>query len=54
MSTEKKASLYLKVTLEGEVKKRFLLLKKKLGMESNSDVVRFLISQHYDKLFGAP
>ena len=54
MTTNEKDVIYLKIALEGEVKKRFLLVKKKLGIESNSDLVRLLISQEHDKLFGSP
>jgi hypothetical protein len=40
----------LGLTLEGEMLKRFLTIKKKWGLESNADVVRFLITQEYEKI----
>ena len=40
----------LGLTLEGEMLKRFLTIKKKWGLKSNADVVRFLITQEYEKI----
>lgn len=36
--------------MEGEMLKRFLAVKKKWGLEANTDVVRMLITQYYDQL----
>jgi len=49
MKQEKKR-IRIGLTLEGEMLKRFLAIKKKWGMESNADVIRFLITQEYEKI----
>jgi len=40
----------LGLTLEGEMLKRFLAIKRKWGLESNADVVRLLITREYEKI----
>ena len=37
------------VNLEGELAKKFLAVKKKLAINSNADVVRWLINWYYEK-----
>jgi len=41
--------IQLRVRLEGEMAKRFMKLKEKLGFESNSDLVRLLITRTYEE-----
>jgi len=50
--TEKKEEETIRIglTLEGEMKKRFLLVKKQWGLENNTDVVRMLITREYEKI----
>jgi hypothetical protein len=38
------------LTLEGEMLKRFQAVKHKWGIESNADVIRFLITQEYERI----
>jgi len=49
-SKEETGTLQLKVVLEGDMLKRFLELKKKMGLENNSDIMRMLITQAYEEL----
>ena len=44
--------LQLRVPLEGEFLQRFLLLKKKYGVKSNTEVIRALIKEKYDEIVG--
>ena len=53
MSPEKKPT-NLRVKLDGEMAKRFNDLKRKLGFENNTDLVRLLISRAYEEEFGLP
>jgi len=48
MSQEEPIKIALK--LDGEVAKRFLAVKKKWGVEANTDVIRMLITWYYDQL----
>ena len=50
MSEEERIRLGL--TLEGEMLKRFLTVKKKWGLESNADVIRMLITMEHEKITG--
>lgn len=38
------------LTLEGELLKKFLAIKNKWQMESNADIIRFLIVQKYEEI----
>jgi len=44
----------LRVDLRGISLKRFLALKEHFGLENDTELVRFLISQEYQKRFGEP
>lgn len=48
-SKEQTGVLQLKVVLEGEMLKRFLEVKKEAGLENNSEIVRMLITEAYNK-----
>ena len=39
--------------LEGEAKDRFLTIKKAKGLKSNDEVLRLIITEYYEKKFGA-
>jgi hypothetical protein len=51
--SEEEKEIQLRVRLEGEMVRRFLALKKKLGFESNSDLVRLLITRSYEEMVKA-
>ncbi len=38
------------LVLEGEMAKRFEAVKKKWGLEANTDVIRMLITNYYDQM----
>ena len=40
----------LRVVFEGELAKKFLEIKRRLGLEANTEVVRSLVNQAYKKL----
>ena len=42
----------IRVDLDGEAAEKFLSLKKRLGLSSNAEVVRYLISFVYDEIAG--
>lgn len=44
----------LRVKLEGTMAERFLALKARLGFESNTDLVRLLITRAYEQEIGKP
>jgi hypothetical protein len=46
--------LQLRVKLEGIMRERFLALKQRLGFESNTDLVRLLITRAYEQEIGKP
>jgi hypothetical protein len=46
----KKEPIRIALTLEGDVAKRFEAVKKKWGLEANTDVIRMLITQYYDQI----
>jgi len=48
MSEEKRIRIGL--TLEGEMLKRFLAIKRSWGVESNADIIRMLITREYEKI----
>ena len=45
-----KDSLRVGVTLFGETLHRFLTIKQHLGIESNADVIRWLINWYYNRV----
>jgi len=45
-----KESLQIKVVLKGEQARRFKIVKEHLGLETNSEVIRNLIKQGYEKI----
>ena len=49
----KEEKIHIRLDLEGEVAKRFLYLKKRLGIKSNAELLRLLISQEYQRLIGS-
>ena len=42
--------LQLKVLLKGEAARKFLKIKEGMGLETNAEVVRYLITREYDKI----
>ena len=44
--------LILRVDLKGDSLRKFYSLKSKYNLESNTDLIRFLISQQYEREFG--
>lgn len=50
MKEENQETIRIGLTLEGEMKKRFLAIKKQWGLENNTDVVRMLITREYEKI----
>jgi hypothetical protein len=48
--SEKNKIMQLRVPLKGEMKTRFLKLKDRFGFESNTDLIRLLITEKYDEL----
>jgi len=42
--------IQVRLVLEGEMAARFDRIKKKYGLESNTDVVRLLITMEYDRI----
>jgi hypothetical protein len=40
----------LRIVFEGELARRFLEIKRRLGLEANTEVVRSLVNQAYKKL----
>jgi hypothetical protein len=41
----------VRVELEGELKRRFEILKKYYGLENNTELVRILLNEKYKQLF---
>ncbi|MGQ9543241.1 MAG: hypothetical protein ACUVTM_04010 [Candidatus Bathyarchaeia archaeon] len=39
----------IRLTLEGDMARRFLELKKKWGFESNTDLLRVLVTKSYEE-----
>lgn len=50
MKEEDQETIRIGLTLEGEMKKRFLTIKKQWGLENNTDVVRMLITREHEKI----
>ena len=44
--------IQLKALLEEDTAKKFLMIKKRYGLENNSDLVRLLITRTYEEMFG--
>lgn len=44
--------LILRVDLRGDALRKFYSLKSKYNFENNTDLIRFLISQQYEREFG--
>jgi hypothetical protein len=42
--------IQIRLNLEGELADKFLKIKKRYGLESNTDLIRLLIVQAYDQL----
>ena len=42
----------IRIDLEGDLAKYFLYLKKRKGIKNNSELVRMLIVQEYERLAG--
>ena len=47
------SKIFIRLDLEGEIKTCFEALKKKKGVRNNTELVRLLIIQEYDRVFGA-
>jgi hypothetical protein len=43
---------FLRLDLDGELNDKFLYLKEKMGMHNNTEVIRALILQAYEKRAG--
>ena len=52
MDDKDKSQVYLRVNLRGLALKRFTAIKEHLGFEADSEVVRYLVLQEYNRLFG--
>ena len=50
---DKRDKIYLRVNLRGLILKRFLALKEYYGVENDTELVRILISQEYQRIFGS-
>lgn len=50
MSEQKKTEV--RAILTGEMQKRYAAIKKRLGLENDSDIVRLLITQEYERTTG--
>jgi hypothetical protein len=50
VAEESKEKLKLGIILQGEMKRRFLAIKKQWGLENNTDVVRMLITREHEKI----
>ena len=44
-----KIQLDIRLRLNGEVKRRFLKIKENLGLTNNTEVLRLIIKEYYDK-----
>jgi hypothetical protein len=42
----------IRLDLEGEMSRRFNQIKNKMGIKSNAELIRLLISQEYQRQFG--
>lgn len=51
MPSEKKVTI--RIDLEGDLAKYFLYLKKRKGIKANSEVIRMLITEEYQRATGA-
>lgn len=46
------AKVFIRIDLEGEMADNFLYIKKRKGIKNNSELVRMLIVQEYDRVMG--
>jgi len=53
MSTDNREKITLRVDLRGITLKRFLTLKERYGLENDTELIRLLISQEYQRQFGS-
>ena len=42
--------ILIKLQLNGEIEDKFVKIKQKYGIENNTDILRLLISDHYQRL----
>ena len=50
---KKEEEIQIRLVLKGDLAKRFSYLKDRLGIHNNSELVRLLISQEYQRLVGS-
>ena len=50
MEMDKEGRLNLRITLEGEMFKKFRALQRHYGIVNGTDMIRFLVSQEYERL----
>jgi len=47
---EKAETIRIGLTLQAEMARRFITIKKHWGLEANTDVLRMLITREYEKI----
>jgi len=52
MSNDNRDKITLRVDLKGVTLKRFFTLKERYGLENDTELIRLLISQEYQRQFG--
>jgi len=52
MSKDKREKITLRVDLKGVTLNRFLALKDRYGLENDTELIRLLVSQEYQRQFG--
>ena len=53
MSEQKKeVKTEVRVILSGEMEQRYKAVRKRLGLENDSDILRLLITQEYERIQG--
>jgi len=50
---KKEEEIQIRLVLKGDLARRFSYLKDRLGIHNNSELVRLLISQEYQRLAGS-
>jgi len=53
MSDDERTMITLRVNLKGITLKRFLMLKERYGLENDTELIRLLIGQEYQRQFGS-
>ena len=53
LSVTEMGRLKIGVSLDGEVKERFLAIKKSKGLSSNAEVLRLIICEYFEKNLAA-